>query len=85
MSDKLLAASIAGDGDTVTKLLQEGVSVNSKAENGNTGLLLSASRGHEDIVKLFLDHNADVSTQGGDNRTPLMWASLFGHHLHPAC
>ena len=43
MSDVLVAASTAGDGDTVTRLLQEGVSVNSKKRNGNmTGLHISA-------------------------------------------
>ena len=50
MSDELLAASSAGEGDTVTKLLQQGVNVNSKQENGMTGLHESAKQGHDDIA-----------------------------------
>ena len=80
MSDELLAASTAGHGDTVTRLLQEGVSVNSKKRNGNTtGLHISAGEGHEDIVKLFLNHEADVNTRGFKDRTPLMISSMKGH------
>ena len=80
MSDELLAASDAGDGDTVTRLLQQGVSVNSQDEFGETGLHVSAEQGHDDIVKLFLDHEADVNIRGAlDNKTPLMWAAARGH------
>ena len=79
MSDELLAASAAGDGDTVTKLLQEGVSVNSRDEMGFTGLHVGAQEGHDDIVKIFLDHEADVNIRGWNNKTPLMWAANSGH------
>ena len=79
MSDVLVAASTAGDGDTVTRLLQEGVSVNSKQRNGHTGLHKSAQEGHDDIVNLFLDHEADVNVRGWNNRTPLIQASARGH------
>ena len=79
MSDELIAASTAGDGDTVTRLLQEGVSVNSKQWNGNTGLHVSAYHGHDDIVKIFLDHEADVNTRGAGKMTPIMCAAEGGH------
>ena len=82
MSDELLAASTAGETDTVTKLLQQGVNVNSKQENGMTGLHESAKQGHDDIVKLFLDHEADVNTPGAARYTPLIWAALGGHPEH---
>ena len=79
MSDKLLAASIAGEGDTVTKLLQQGVSVNSKRVDGHTGLHLSIIDGHDDIVKIYLDHKADVNIRGFKDLTPLMISSGSGH------
>ena len=72
---ELLAASTAGDGDTITRLLQVGVSVTSKDGDGDTGLHLSAREGHDDIVKLFLDHEADVNIRGCNNSTPLMQAA----------
>ena len=53
MSDELVAASSNGEGGTITKLLQEGVSVNSKDGRGDTGLHVSAMEGHDDIVNLL--------------------------------
>ena len=79
MSDELVAASTAGDGDTVTWLLQEGVYVNIKDRYGTTGLHVSAKQGHDDIVKLFLDHEADVNIRDAKNMTPLMYAAWRGH------
>ena len=78
-SEKLLAASVAGVVDTVTSLLQQGVSVLSKQRNGNTGLHLSARQGHDDIVKLFLQHETSVNIRGAGNYTPLMQAAECGH------
>ena len=79
MSNELLTASTAGDGETVTRLLQKGVSVLSKDGNGFTGLHLSVQNGHDEIVKSFLDHEADVNIRGLSNMTPLMWAANKGH------
>ena len=62
MSDELLSASKTGDGDTVTRLLKQGVSVNSQDENGDTGLHLSCEKGHEEVVKIFLDHDCVIDT-----------------------
>ena len=79
MSDALLVASTAGDVETVASLLQQGVSVLSKQRNGHTRLHKSAQEGHDAIVKLFLDHEADVNIRGWSNRTPLIQASARGH------
>ena len=61
-ADELLAASSTGDGDTVTRLLQEGVSVTSKDSGGDTGLHFSCEKGHEDVVKIYLTHKLKHDT-----------------------
>ena len=79
VSDELLEASTAGDEETVTRLLQQGVSVLSENENGLTGLHLSCGEGHEKIVKIFLDHGCDINCRGYGQLTPLMNSSIFDH------
>ena len=79
LKNELLAASSNGDGETVTRVLQEGVSVLSKIGGGNTGLHLCSQKGHEKVVKIFLDNQADINIRGWRSYTPLMQASSFGH------
>ena len=49
-----MSACTDGEGDTVTRLLQEGVSVLSMNEDGDTGLHLCCEKGHEEVAKIFL-------------------------------
>ena len=85
MSDELLAASATGDGDTVTTLLQEGVSVNSQDENGDNGLHLSCEKGHEEVVKIFLDNECDINGRGYKlSFTLVPSSSSFFVHANPS-
>ena len=53
------------------KLLHRSAEVNHKTENGPTPLESAAISGHVDVVKLFLEHGADVETRNGIGQTPL--------------
>ena len=79
LNNELLAASVAGDGEAVTRLLEKGASVLYEDVFGDKGLHLSAKHGHDDIVKLFLDHETDVNILGASDMTPLMNAAQQGH------
>ena len=79
VSNELLAASVAGDDETITRLLQQGASVLSEDVNGDTGLHVSAQHGHDNIAKVFLDHEINVNIQGWENMTPLIRAAEYGH------
>ena len=75
LSDELLAASTDGDEENVTRLLQQGASILSKDGSGDTGLHLSCENGHENIVKIFLDHGCDINSRGSGQWTPLINSS----------
>ncbi|KAI6777896.1 uncharacterized protein J7T54_001553 [Emericellopsis cladophorae] len=48
-------------------------------EDRMTPLLLAASHGHENAVRLLLTHGAKVNLENGDGKTPLLAAVEYGH------
>ena len=42
-------------------------------------LHLSARKGNENLVRLFLEHNADVNMKGSLGYTPLHWCAREGN------
>lgn len=48
-------------------------------KNDCTPLMEAASAGHVDIIKLLLQHKADVNAQSSTGNTPLMYACAGGH------
>ncbi len=75
----LILASVNGDVEKVTSLLDSGADVNAKDQRGWTALLCAVSRGQMDVVKLLLDKGADVNSKGEHGWTPLMEAANRGH------
>ena len=74
--EKDIGAAVAGgDIGKVESLLDEGVSPNSKADDGKTLLMLAAYLGHTDIAKLLIDKGADVNAKDQDGKTALMYAA----------
>jgi ankyrin repeat protein len=60
-------------------LLENGIEVDSKSQNGRTPLWYAAGNGHEAVVKLLLDKGVDVDSRDNDGRTPLLWAAENRH------
>jgi ankyrin repeat protein len=74
-AEALAAAARKGDLATVTKLLDDGVDVNSKFRYGTTALSFAADHGHLEVVKVLLARGADVNvTDTFYKATPLTWA-----------
>jgi ankyrin repeat protein len=74
-------AAIRGDCQAATHLLSCGANVN--VQHGTfegTPLQYAAARGHVDMVKLLIRHDAKIDAVDTHGRTPLMWAAWKGHH-----
>ncbi len=72
-------AVASGNTAKVQNLLDQGVSPNSKAEDGKTLLMLAAYFGHTDIAKLLIYKGVDVNAKDQDGKTALMYAAEKGH------
>ena len=78
--EALFAAARAGDVAAVTRLLNEGVDVNSKGRYDTTALFFAADKGHLAVVELLVQRGADVSVRDTFYRaSPLTWALDRGH------
>jgi len=70
---------------TIEKILNDGIDINSKNENGNTPLTYILEKypyGMDNdifqIIKLLVDHGADIHLSNNKNQTPLILASMTG-------
>ncbi|XP_076315719.1 ankyrin repeat and KH domain-containing protein 1-like [Tachypleus tridentatus] len=74
----LSLACLSGYYELVQLLLMQ-TSVEDRGLKDTTPLMEAASAGHVDIVKLLIDHSADVNAQTNQGNTPLMYACAGGH------
>lgn len=75
--DGLWVAARVGLHATVETLLttSENPKIDVRDDEGRTALTGAAAGGHESIVRLLLNHGADVSARDSHGRTPLHWAA----------
>ena len=92
-SENLWTAAMRNDIQTLQLLLDDGVPVDVKNEDGRTALSIAAQFGNLEAVNLLLDSKAFVNTasyevqdphagylkQRTGKRTPLHWAAADGH------
>ena len=73
-------AAVQGYATVVRNLLENGHQVDKLDLEEKITPLISASRkGHEDIVRILLEHGADTNAQGKQGQSALLVASLRGH------
>src|SRR6266851_3196605 len=63
LGEDLLAAVRKGDAGRVNALLAQGADANAKSPYGATGLFFAADRGNIEIIKILLDHGANVKCE----------------------
>jgi len=68
---ELFEATRQGDIERVTLLLDQGVDVNTKDEEGRTSLHIASWRGHFDIASLLLKNGADINARDNFGDTSL--------------
>ncbi|WP_244285643.1 MULTISPECIES: ankyrin repeat domain-containing protein [Caballeronia] len=72
----MMLAALNGDATFVNLLIAKEAEVNKK---GWTPLHYAATNGHDDIVKILLDHSAYIDAGSPNGTTPLMMAARGGH------
>ncbi|MDR5854522.1 ankyrin repeat domain-containing protein [Caballeronia sp. LZ062] len=72
----MMLAALNGDATFVNLLIAKDAEVNKK---GWTPLHYAATNGHDDIVKILLDHSAYIDAGSPNGTTPLMMAARGGH------
>jgi ankyrin repeat protein len=74
----LLAATLRKKKNVVKYLVAQGADVNKGNYLGNP-LTAAARSGKYEMVKLFLDHGADINVVTGNYYTPICFAARYGH------
>jgi hypothetical protein len=69
----------SGDTDRLRKALITSNTINSAAQKGMTPLMLAAKLGNERMVRILLDHNADVNAVDNRGFSALHFAAWKGH------
>ncbi len=62
-------AARVGDAARVDKFLREGMDINAKNKSGNTALMEACAAGHEDVINLLLDRQADPAIKNNIEET----------------
>jgi uncharacterized protein len=76
---QLIEAVKAGNQAAFEELIKSGVDIDQQDEQGWTPLNWAAGKGDFAVVKLLVDHGADIFKVGRDQRTPYMIALAAGH------
>ena len=63
----------------INDILSSGVSVNDPAKNGNTPLILVCQNGNLDILKLLVEHKANIADKSMDGASALGEAARYGN------
>lgn len=75
----LMAAAHRGDQQAVARLIEQGVPIEAKDDDGYTALMYAANAGQDEVVRLLLASNADPNATDNQLSTPLMFAAQHDH------
>jgi ankyrin repeat protein len=68
-----------GDVQTVLDLLGRGVDIDARDRYGQTGLMLAAHAGHQEVVETLIAHRANLNVTAKFGLSALMLAIVAGH------
>jgi ankyrin repeat protein len=77
--EQLVVAASDGDIPSVRRLLDQKVSIESKALDGLTPLKAAAMQGRLDVVELLCSRGASINGGPNDDDTPLTIAAIHNH------
>lgn len=79
MRDDWRDAAIGGDSRTIERLLTEGVEINGRDRFGQTALMLAATHGRDDVVRILLQSGAEKDITAKFGLSALMLAAINRH------
>jgi len=75
--DSFCVSIAKGDLETVQKLISRGADVNAKS-NGMTPIMYAAKYNRTDILKLLIEHGANLKAKSDKKMTALKFAQIHG-------
>ncbi|MFN7729248.1 MAG: ankyrin repeat domain-containing protein [Bdellovibrio sp.] len=75
----IFTAARSGDVKTIQRLIESGISVNSKNEKGHSPLMLASYNGYYDATKLLIGLGGDVNSVDESSNSILMGVVFKGH------
>ena len=74
LNELLIKAAGEGKGRLVSGLITAGADIETRSDGKDTGFHIAIKKGHECVVRAFLNHNVDINVKGDNDETALIMA-----------
>ncbi|KAI1775313.1 ankyrin repeat-containing domain protein [Hypoxylon cercidicola] len=75
----LITAARNGNVAEVTRLINEGLSIDALDLNGRSAISTAAEKSHGPVLNLLIDSKANLDRRDVNGESPLWWAARYGH------
>ncbi|WHY03591.1 ankyrin repeat domain-containing protein [Neobacillus sp. DY30] len=79
MEEQLIQAVKAKEADTVRRLIEEGVDINTQDSEGRTATMIATYNNDAKTAKILIDAGADVNIQDDMENNPFLYAGAEGY------
>ncbi|WP_412993776.1 ankyrin repeat domain-containing protein [Neobacillus sp. 3P2-tot-E-2] len=79
MEEQLIQAAKGKDADTVRKLIEKGVDINTQDSDGRTSAMIATYNNDAETAKILIDAGADVNIQDEIENNPFLYAGAEGY------
>ncbi|GIV28611.1 MAG: hypothetical protein KatS3mg027_2425 [Bacteroidia bacterium] len=69
----------SGHLEKVASLLNSGIDINTRFNQGESPLIAAVRNGHYEVTEYLINHGAHIDIRDSNGRTPLIWAAKSGH------
>ncbi|MEH7494568.1 ankyrin repeat domain-containing protein [Neobacillus niacini] len=79
MEEQLIQAVKGKEADTVRRLIEEGVDINTQDSEGRTSIMIATYNNDAETAKILIDAGADVNIQDEIENNPFLYAGAEGY------
>ncbi|MDM5331594.1 ankyrin repeat domain-containing protein [Neobacillus sp. CF12] len=79
VEEQLIKAAKGKEADTVRRLIEEGVDINTKDSEGRTSTMIATYNNDAETAKILIDAGADVNIQDDMENNPFLYAGAEGY------